>query len=193
MTLETLEPRLTRIGALVVLLAAVLLAGPGGKARAAGTFAAADLGTLGGQHSFARGINDNGQVVGGSYTADGSFHAFSWTQGGGMIDLGTLGGSFSDATLVSADGRVFGRSDTSDGTSRLFTWTPAGGMVDLGTLGGFSMLSAVNAGGQAVGVSNTPVGQHAFSWTPAGGMIDLGTLAGTGFSLANAVGSSGHF
>src|SRR5207247_1304568 len=109
-----------------------------------------------------------------------------------MIDLGTLGGSFSDATLVSTDGRVFGRSDTSDGTSRLFTWTPAGGMVDLGTLGGFSMLSAVNAGGQAVGVSNTPVGQHAFSWTPAGGMIDLGTLAGTGFSLANAVGSTGQ-
>src|SRR5205814_3456910 len=46
-----------------------------------------DLGTLGG-YSAASAVNDNGQVVGESATADSPQHAFSWTEAGGMIDLG---------------------------------------------------------------------------------------------------------
>lgn len=190
--LEIFKSRSTRTCALAVLLSAGLLAVLTGQARAAGSFVAVDLGTLGGQHSFAHAISDNGQVVGGSYTTDGSFHAFSWTQSGGMVDLGTFGGSFSDASLVSADGRVFGQSERADGTTRLFTWTPTGGMVDVGTLGGFSMLSAVNASGQAVGASFTDEGQHAFLWTQGAGMVDLGTLTGSGFSFATAVSDTGQ-
>ena len=52
-----------------------------------------DLGTLGGDYSYAFGINDAGQVVGYSDTAAGIPHAFiTGPNGVGMTDLGTLGG-----------------------------------------------------------------------------------------------------
>src|SRR4051794_34524752 len=51
-----------------------------------------DLGTLGGADSLGLGINDSGQVVGQSDTADGHTHAFLYSQGV-MADLGTLGGA----------------------------------------------------------------------------------------------------
>ena len=51
-----------------------------------------DLGTLGGNYSHAYGINDNGQVVGGSETKDGITHAFLYSNGSmralnNLIDL----------------------------------------------------------------------------------------------------------
>jgi probable HAF family extracellular repeat protein len=52
-----------------------------------------DLGTLGGTHSSASGINARGQVVGRSeIAADGSSHAFRWTQTGGIEDLNNAPG-----------------------------------------------------------------------------------------------------
>lgn len=49
-----------------------------------------DLGTLGGTTSAAVGLNNKGQVAGGSsLSGDVAFHAFLWNQGA-MIDLGTL-------------------------------------------------------------------------------------------------------
>ena len=71
----------------VVLSPFIALAGDGRP----GPFIPIDLGTLGGVFSSASAINANGQVVGGSQTADGTYHAFSWTAAGGMVDLGTLG------------------------------------------------------------------------------------------------------
>ena len=72
-----------------------------------------DLGTLGGRISTARAVNDKGQVIGDSGTAgDAAFHAFSWTQTGGMVDLGTLGGTYSTAVAVNNEGQVVGGSGT---------------------------------------------------------------------------------
>jgi probable HAF family extracellular repeat protein len=148
-----------------------------------------NLGTLGGSTSVANAVNDNGQVVGQSQIANGTYHPFSWTAAGGMVDLGSLGGS-SSALKVGASGQVIGYSylSGSSGSYRGFTWSQAGGFVDL-TLGGTdSDALDVGANGQVAGWSTlTGVStRHAFSWTPAGGIVDLGTLGGT-YSNAYAV------
>ena len=71
-----------------------------------------ELGTLGGGHSLAKGINDAGQVVGYSYTATSAQHAFiTGPNGVGMTDLGTLGGDYSSALGINDAGRVVGESD----------------------------------------------------------------------------------
>lgn len=159
-----------------------------------------DLGTLGGATSVAEAVNDFGQVVGTSDTADGRHHAFVWTPTGGMADLGSLGGGYSEALAISAIGQVVGDSTTSSGQTHAFSWTPRTGMIDLGTLGGGeSQASAVNLFGQIVGLSNptgSPSLSHggnsdAFSWTPRTGMVDLGSLGGT-HNAAAAVNAAGQ-
>lgn len=161
----------------IVAVAAALSAS---TANAQGTtpYVVIDLGTLGGSGSYTRAMNDSGQVVGGSDMADGSRHAFFWTQSGGMVDLGTLGGDSSAGLVVNDSGQVVGHSYTTGGLLRAFSWTQSGGMVDLGTLGGtYIYASAVNDSGQVVGVSSTAADvEHAFSWTQAEGMVDLRSL-----------------
>src|SRR5260370_40802009 len=177
-----------------------------------------DLGTLGGTNSYLNirgsvfegnggGVNDRGQVVGGSsISGDTALHAFSWTSGGGIVDLGTLGGTDSFSFAVNGRGQVVGESSTSgNAATHAFSWTSGGGMVDLGTLGGTNSFltilgsafeglgGGVNNRGQVIGESSisgdTPL--HAFSWTSAGGMVDLGTLGGMN-SASFAVNASGQ-
>jgi probable HAF family extracellular repeat protein len=97
-----------------------------------------DLGVLhtgASEYGTATDINNRGQVVGGSNTADGGedspHHAFLWERGR-MIDLGTLGGSFSLATAINERGQVVGLSDTGTAGGGLhgFLWED-GKMIDL--------------------------------------------------------------
>ena len=53
-------------------------------------YEAIDLGTLGGEESWAWAINNRGQVVGWSETTDGDIHPFLWEKGE-MTDLGPPG------------------------------------------------------------------------------------------------------
>jgi len=92
-----------------------------------------DLGTLGGDWSWAYGVSADGAVVvGWAENAAGQRRAFRWTASGGMQDLGTLGGNTSGAHGVSADGAVVvGEAQNAAGQWRAFRWTASGGIEDL--------------------------------------------------------------
>src|SRR5205085_544872 len=103
-----------------------------------------DLGTLGGTHSQAEGINDSGQVVGYSTTTRGggglggtTTHAFL-SSNGNMTDLGTLGGNVSHATGIDDSGQIVGDSTISkkdNYTTHAFLYSN-GVMTDLNSLPG---------------------------------------------------------
>ena len=138
-----------------------------------------DLGTLGGTNSYAFGNNCNGQVVGTSATAGGSFDAFLWDSTHGMQDLGTLGGTMAQANGINCFGVIAGSSSlTGDVQTDAFVYAN-GNMMDVGNLGGsLSQAYAINDAGQVVGYSHTTgdADRHAFLWTSQGKMQDLNKL-----------------
>jgi probable HAF family extracellular repeat protein len=77
------------------------------------------LGTFGGVNSYALGVNDRGQVVGGSEDSKGQSHAFLW-QDGIMTDLGTFDGDHTGAVDIDNNGLVLVATQ-SRSTGR---WTP---------------------------------------------------------------------
>ncbi len=90
-----------------------------------------DLGTLGGDESFAYAINNAGQVAGTSSSLSIDTHAFIYADVTGMTDLGTLGGYVSTAFALNNPGSVVGTAENSAGAMHAFVWTPTGGMRDL--------------------------------------------------------------
>ncbi len=171
-----------------------------------------DLGTLdGGRSSTARGINDQGRVVGdvtlpAVEPRQPAKHAFLWTPGQGMQDLGTLGTLGSTIAFdINNAGQVVGRAFSADQEifpptdpeyfSRAFLWSSGQGMVDLGDLGGgHSVAYAINDAGQVVGrswlsaaIPDYGFPYRAFLWTSGQGMRNLGSLS-TGPSASAAYG-----
>jgi probable HAF family extracellular repeat protein len=126
-----------------------------------------DLGTLGGTHAQAWGINDSGFVTGNSEIKSGfgAIHAFIWEKTRGMVDLGTLAGDFSYGTSINAKNHVVGYSTINDRDLRIHAFLYNGDeMIDLGSLGGasresdFSYALGVNDRDQVVGYSYLPWG-----------------------------------
>ncbi len=153
-----------------------------------------DLGDLqgGGYNSYARGINNAGQVVGYSGAATGT-RAFLW-QNGVMTNLGDLpgGAENSVATSINNAGQVVGHSGAATG-QRAFLWQD-GVMTDLSTASGvagtgWSLVeaTAINDVGQIVGYGNNPQGvTSAFILTPVP-EPEVYLMMGVGVCLAGVI------
>ncbi len=146
-----------------------------------------DLGTLDGESavSSATAVNDDGVVVGYSYTRtntlndQAAYHAFRVVPAGGvwsqdldfdgtndlMEDLGTLGGLNSWARAINNAGVVVGEAETAESYVHAFRWE-GGVMTDLGTLGGnYSSAASINEDGVIVGWSENARGERrAVAW-----------------------------
>jgi len=142
-----------------------------------------NLGALGGTlASTAAGINDLGEVVGGSDLASESpgfpgvqVHAFLWTKAAGMQDIGTVGADFSGLpTGINNNGQVVGASCDDIGNCRVFLWQNQV-MMDLNALIPansplYLMFPfGINDAGEIVGMAlQTSTGDvHAFLATPS--------------------------
>ncbi len=150
-----------------------------------------DLGTLGGDASFALGLNNRGQVVGTSRTTGSPRPqiAFSWDRGT-MESLGTLEGStFSRAFRANNRGVAVGEAFTPGGESRAVVWEN-GALRELPPRSGFSSAVAndVNDRGQVVGVS----GGRAILWDEDE-LRNLGAISSSSeaTSRGNAIAANG--
>ena len=152
-----------------------------------------DLGTLGGEYSEARDINEIGQIVGYAETADYAIHAFVY-ENGVMTNLGgILGGDDSEAYGINNLGQIVGYALNSEGEYHAFVYDH-GTVTDLGTLGGtHSLAYDINDLGKVTGYAATADGDmHAFIYDLATStMTDLGTLGGN-YSYAYDINNSGQ-
>lgn len=126
-----------------------------------------DIGTLGGPDAFLYAMNNEGQMVGQSYTNSTpnpttgvpTLDPFYW-ENGKMWDIGTLGGTSGLASFLNNSGQVTGNSNLAgDQTGHAFVWSKQRGIKDLGTLPGgvFSVASWINDAGEVVGVGDDAV------------------------------------
>lgn len=131
---------------------------------------------------FMHDVNDEGVAAGSAQVAGGKYHAFRWTERGGVTDLGAqLGfGTQSFTTAIASDGAISGQSDHGDGTGTLYgyRWTPTTGRVEICPTG--CSVWDLNGRGQAVGLllGQDPTTWQAFVWSAASGITKLGTLGG---------------
>jgi probable HAF family extracellular repeat protein len=124
--------------------------------------------------NVAAGINNRGEVVGGSSSKDGNLHAFLWTKDTGIQDLGLLGADVVTApTWINNSGQAVGGSCPAAGNCRAFLWQDKV-LIDLNTLipadGPLYLLFAfgINDSGVIVGQAMTKSGElHAFRASPS--------------------------
>ena len=150
-------------------------------AFAQSTYWVTDLGSLGGESSSAYGINNNGEIVGDSWTTNGVEHAFLYT-GGRMVDLGTLSGRASDeshARGINNSTQVVGYSISTNG-SQAFLYS-AGTMIGLGPASAYSEAYSINDSGQVVGY-----------WYYGTFLYSGGSMGNLGFSSAKCINNNGQ-
>lgn len=136
------------------------------------------LGNLGGA-ATAYAINNNGVVVGSSFTELGDSRGFVWN-GGALIELSGLPGSFQQyANGINNAGTIVGSAD-----GAAVQWQN-GSPSTIGTGDGGAM--AINNSGQVAGMSN---GQ---AFRTVGGQVQLlGTLMGGNWASAYGINTAGE-
>ncbi|HEY6475717.1 MAG TPA: hypothetical protein VI456_03995 [Polyangia bacterium] len=161
----------------------------------AGPYAAiVEIPPLGDGLVFVQDINDDGVAVGSAQVAGGGYHAFRFTDPGGVQDLGALTGfgTQSYAAAIAPDGAIAGHSDHGDGTGTLYgyRYTAGGGRVEICPAG--CSIWDLNGAGQAVGLltGRDTTTWQAFVWSQAAGVHPLGTLGGAR-SSASGISESG--
>jgi probable HAF family extracellular repeat protein len=131
---------------------------------------------------FLHDINDDGVAVGSAQVDGGGYHAFRWTERGGITDLGAQPGfgAHSFTSAIASDGAISGQSDHGDGSGTLYgyRWTASGGRVEVCPAG--CSVWDLNAAGQVVGLlpGRDTTTWQAFVWSAAAGLRPLGTLGG---------------
>ena len=131
-----------------------------------------ELGTLGGNFSEGRGINNRGEITGGSnVTAGGPDHLFLYSRGS-MRDLGALDGMSTEGTAISDDSQIVGSSPVGflyrDGAFQRLPHLPGAT---------YSQPGGINIWDDVVGTSDVPSAgpTHAFLYTHDQ-MVDLNRL-----------------
>ena len=158
-----------------------------------------DLGTLGGTDAIAAAINDQGQVLGWSYTNSVpspicppflTTGSFLWDRKNGMKDIGGLGGTCTLANDLNDQGQIVGQSSlTGDTTAHPFVWNAATGVTDLlnPSDSSFGIAEAENAHGDVAGGTCDSVTCYALLWRKSGGhwqKTSLSTISQSAFSIS---------
>lgn len=116
------------------------------------TYQVIDLGTLGGEGSFAESINNYGNIVGQAEDVFGNYHACLFNSTGdpnNNLDLGTLGGDESGAYFINNRGQIVGwATKSNDDNMKACLFNPTGGLNEI--LWGDS-INSINDLGKMVG------------------------------------------
>jgi len=156
-----------------------------------------DLGSLGGD-LVGVAINSKGDVTGAASLADGTVHAFRWTEEKGLEDLGANGGRSSGGFAINDQGDVVGMYWDQNSRAHAFIASPEEPMRDLGPI--YPQIfqpSTITNDGRFAGATVSP---HAFR-TLAGGLFQelspyvsfgadmnsAGDVAGWGWHDANMI------
>ncbi len=134
-----------------------------------------ELGTLGGDESWAFAVNNSNQICGSASFVTGDSHAFIFSDATGMSDLLTLGGYTSTAFALDNSGNAVGSAEIPNRTLHAALWPSGGAPRDLDELipinSGWTLTEArgVNDAGQIVGNGLLNGQPRAFLLTPNSG------------------------
>jgi probable HAF family extracellular repeat protein len=146
-------------------------------------FTVNDLGTLGGNFSYAYSINNSGKIVGTSEVVANTFvrNAALWDSNG-ITNLSNLDNTLSEASAINNLGQIIGSTDNTDFINlqaKILNGTSITSLTPINETNSYA--SSINDYGQIVGSSinfnNNNLIAHATLWDGAT-VINLGTLGG---------------